>query len=452
MTVSAQLAEHIASFAATDLPDTAITATARALLDGIGVMLAASGSSEDVQPFLRLAAAEPGPCTVLGTAIRSTPALAAAANGAMAHALDFGDTFDRGALHPHASAIPAALALTEARGGLDGRSLLAALAIGCDLTCRLGLALRQPMEQAGWYPPPLLGALGATATAARVIGLNADQVRAALSLTLCAVTAPGAIGSDPHSTLRATREAFAARAAVESVLLAEAGVRGFSDPIGGKGGFYALYAGGAFDPDDLFDTLGERFWGEALSFKPWPACRGTHAFIELALEALTAIPDLASIERIEVDVGEVQQMLVEPLAAKATPATAIAAKFSIPFTVALALQTGQVTLDDFGAESLADPAILMLSTRVVPRRRPDWGRDRATAGAMTIHLHGQAPWQGERLQPLGHPSNPLSSEALVEKFVACAAKASMPVADPRALADRLLSSAAAGTIASVFGD
>ncbi|MFZ3484093.1 MmgE/PrpD family protein [Sphingomonas sp. 3-13AW] len=452
MNVSLALSEHIAGFRAADLPKTTLAATARALLDGVGVILAASGTSADVQPFLHLAAGEAGLCTVLGTDIRSTPALAASANGAMAHALDFGDTFDRGALHPHASAIPAALALAQARGGVDGRSFLTALAVGCDLTCRLGLALRQPMEQAGWYPPPLLGALGATATAARIIGLNADQLRAALSLTLCAVTAPGAIGSDPHSTLRATREAFAARAAVESVLLAEAGVRGFADPIGGKGGFYALYAGGAFDPDVLFDGLGERFWGEALSFKPWPACRGTHAFIELALEARTAIPDLASIERIEVDVGEVQQMLIEPLAAKAAPATAIAARFSIPFTVALALRTGDVTLDDFGPESLADPAILMLSARVVPRNRPDWGRDRATAGAMTLHVSRQAPWQGERLQPLGHPSNPLSSEALVEKFVACAAKARAPVPDPRALADRLLSLGTAPTIASAFGD
>jgi hypothetical protein len=44
------------------------------------------------------------------------------------------------------------------------------MAIGCDLTCRMALSLKQPMEAGGWYPPPILGAFGATAGAARLLG------------------------------------------------------------------------------------------------------------------------------------------------------------------------------------------------------------------------------------------------------------------------------------------
>ncbi len=147
------------------------------------------------------------------------------------------------------------------------------MAIGCDLTCRMALALRRPMEEGGWYPPPILGTMGAAAGAARLLRLDAAQTRSALSLALCQATAPGEIKYSVATTIRAMREAFPARAAVTAALLAQAGVVGFEAPIEGRAGFYRLFAQGDFDEAVLLDGLGATFHGEALSFKRWPACR-----------------------------------------------------------------------------------------------------------------------------------------------------------------------------------
>src|SRR5262249_22557852 len=148
------------------------------------------------------------------------------------------------------------------------------------------------------------------------------------------------------TVIRAIREAFPAQAAVTSVLLARSGVRGFETPLEGKGGFFRLYVDDKYDPADLLSGLGEHFHIDRLSFKPWPACRGTHAYIELAQQLQReARFDWREVERITLTTGIVQRMLVEPRARKQAPATAIDAKFSLPFTVALALVRGDVTLD-----------------------------------------------------------------------------------------------------------
>ena len=107
------------------LPAATIVATKRALLDGIGVILAASGISDEAQPFVALARRQPAEpsATVLGHGLRAAPAAAALANGAMSHALDYEDAFDLAPVHPNASLIPAALAAAEAHGPVSGEDV-----------------------------------------------------------------------------------------------------------------------------------------------------------------------------------------------------------------------------------------------------------------------------------------------------------------------------------------
>lgn len=453
--LSDALCRHIAGFPAAEVPGGALDAAARALMDATGVMLAASGLSPDVAPFIDLAAAQGGgPCSILGTGISTSASMAAFANGAMAHALDFEDAFDPAPSHPNASLMPAAIALVQAADGpVSGRDFLTALAVGCDVVCRLGLSLRQTMEESGWYPPPILGAFGAAAAGARIAGLNARQTRDALSLALCQVTAPGEIKHSAGTVVRAVREAFPAQAAVTAVQLARAGVAGFEEPLEGPGGFFRLYVDGRYAPEALLAGLGRTWLGEQLTFKAWPACRGTHAFIEIAL-ALRASPgfDWRQITAVRATIGEVQRMLTEPLERKRAPATAIDAKFSIPFTIALALVRGRVGLDDFDAAALSDPDVLALAARVEIVERPDWGRDRAAAGALSLTLGTGEVLNDERLTALGAPANPLGAAALEAKFADCAARARSPLsgAEAGALAQTLLGLAGSPDAAAAF--
>lgn len=451
--LSETLCRHIAETPWSALSPESIEMTSRALLDGTGVMIAASGMSADVRPFLNLAARQgTGACRVLGTDLLVPAEAAAFANGAMAHALDYEDAFDAAPSHPNASLIPAALALAQETGA-SGPELLTALAIGCDLVCRMALALRRPMEAGGWYPPPILGAYGAAAACARLLGLDWKQTRSALSLTLCQTTMPGAIKHNRETNIRAIREAFPAQAAIVAARLAAEGVAGFDAPFEGRDGFFDLYAGGQFDSSDLLNDLGKRFYGEMLSFKPWPSCRGTHVYIELAAQLIHGQglgPE--RIVAIRAGTDRVTRMLIEPLERKQAPAVAIDAKFSIPFTLALAAVRGKVTLDDFDAASLSDPAVLAMAARVsaVEVSAPDWPP--GSGGFLEVDLTDGQTLRRELHVPLGSPKRPLDRTGLVEKFVDCCGRARLPLADrpARALAAAVLAIAERRDIRAVF--
>jgi len=420
-----------------DLPEAARDAARRALLDATGVIVAASGLSPDITAFVSLArtSGNNGSCALLGFNDSLSPPMAAFGNGAMAHALDFEDAFDRAPCHPNASAIPAAIAIAQGYGPVHGRELITAIAVGCDLVCRIALSLRQSLDVNGWYPPTILGAFGATAAAAKLLGLSTEQVRDALSLTLCQVTAPGEIKNSAGTVVRAVREAFPAQAAVISALLARDGVRGFEAPLEGKDGFYRLYADSNYEPADVVEGLRSDFLIEQLSFKPWPTCRGTHAYIEVA-RALQQEHGFGwrDVESVVAETGQVQRMLIDPLARKQAPQTVIDAKFSIPFVVALALVRGRVTLDDFGSEVLKDADILGLAGRISPNANPEWGPGHATNGALSIALKDGRAFSGYVEHALGSPQAPIATDELMDKFVNCCCHAANPIDAERAKA------------------
>ena len=185
--VSARIARHVASTTAESIPDAALEAAKRSLLDAIGVSVAASGLAPECLPFVRLARARarrrrPARCS--GSASERRRRRAVFANGALAHALDFEDAHDPSLSHPNAQTVPVLLALAESEGGISGRDFLAAQAVGCDLTCRLSLALGQALAARGWYPPSLLAGFGATAAAANLLRLDERQTLDAFSLVL----------------------------------------------------------------------------------------------------------------------------------------------------------------------------------------------------------------------------------------------------------------------------
>ncbi len=427
------LAAHVARVRYADLSPAAVLASKRSLLDALGVSLGASGLEPACAPFAALAAESSGPCTVLGARHRTSPLMAALANGALAHALDYEDAYDGAPVHPNASSVPVALALAEREPSIDGQRLVTALAVGCDLAIRLGVSLQDNPDRYGFFTPPILGAFGAAATAARLLELDEERVLAAFALTLTQTTSSSQWKTDPDSSLRAVRDAFPAQAGLLAALLAAQGVRGFEGAFEGRFGLYALYARGAYDPEPLLQDLGARFLGEGVSFKPWPSCRGTHPFVSAALELRERHgirPD--AIEAIEARGAALNTMLMEPLAQKQRPATAIDAKFSLPFCLGSALARGSVALDDFTPAALAEPRVLALARRVTFTAEAGTSMLDAVRGELTLRLHG-----GERHalrvdQPLGHPSHPLSEAQLIAKFTECALRAAHPMDEAQA--------------------
>ncbi|HSG56110.1 MAG TPA: hypothetical protein VLA45_11710, partial [Paracoccaceae bacterium] len=274
-----------------------------------------------------------------------------------------------------------------------------------------------------------------------------------LSLALCQVTMPGEIKYSERTVIRAVREAFPAQAAVQSALLAEHGLAGFEQPLEGKSGFYALYAGGKFDAQVLLAPLDGSFWIEHLTFKPWPSCRGTHPYIEMALALQTEHGFVADqIASLQVGVGPMQRMLVEPVDRKQAPAVAIDAKFSIPFCTASALVNGAIGLDSFGLGQLRDPAVLALAATVGFHQPPGAGDWRGDAGTLAVVLHDGRRFEAALDRARGTSDNPLSDGQMIAKFVDCAGRAARPMSTGQAqdLAGRIMSLEDCADVGALF--
>jgi 2-methylcitrate dehydratase PrpD len=427
MNLSLRLANHIVTTEYDDLPRHVVNVTKNSLLDGLGVILAASGLGEGCRPFVDLALKERGKkeSTIIGFDVKVSACMAAFANGSMAHAIDFEDAHDGAEVHPNAATIPAALALAESIGNVNGKELIAALALGSDIVCRLGLARDREDDplKAGWYIPPILGAFGATAASCKLLRLGPKQIVDAFSLTLCQATCSAEIIHSPRSVIRGVRDAFQAKAGVLSASLAKEGVTGFDQPFEGKAGFFTMYSKGRYDSSKLTKGLGKVFEGAQISFKPWPACRGTHSFIEATLKMAEEHEirpgDIKTIQLI-ISPSSADKMLCEPIERKRNPTTAIDAKFSIPYTVATALMYTEVSLDHFTSQALQNPDVLELTRKITyavdPALEPHQGfirmkteRDELTARTAALVY--------------GHPENPIRPEALVAKFMDCASHA-----------------------------
>lgn len=439
MGLSATLARHCCSSSYETIPAAAIEAAKRSLLDAIGVSVAASTLAPECRPFIDVARDQgAGACTILGVGAGVAPLPAAFANGALAHALDFEDAHDEALVHPNAPLVPVLLALAESEPPVDGRRFLAAMAVGCDLTCRLSLACGGALLERGWYPPSLVAAFGATAGASHLLGLDERQVLDAFSLLLGQLGSHGELINARGSVMRSVRDAFPAQAALSSVLLARRGVRGYDAPFEGQAGFFRVYAGGV-DEQTLLADLGETYAGAQISFKPWPSCRGTHAFVEGAL-ALRGLHGLATadVERLELTGDPVTGSIVaEPRAHKLTPGSVIEAKFSVYYTVALALELGTVTLGSFDERRLCDERVLALARRI--HYEADGARVPGSGVVTAVRRDGSRV-EAAVESALGSPESPLGDEALIAKFSDCVSYAASPIepADALRLAEDIL--------------
>jgi 2-methylcitrate dehydratase PrpD len=442
--VTLPLAQIAASTDLERVPVAAIAAAKWSLLDALGVMLGATGLERACEPFSRLAreaSTTPGKCLLIGTDEHVSAPLAAFANGALAHALDYEDAYDGAPLHPNAAQVPAALAMAQHLGNVSGRQLLVALIVGADVTCRLGLALETSPEKWGWYPPPLLNTFGAATAAGRLASLSAAQMIDAWSLAMCQNSISKEFKRTADSTLRAVREAFPAQAGWTGAALARAGARGFDHPLESESGFFGLYAGGRYHRGRLMRDSGIVFEGANVSYKPWPSCRGTHAYVEAALNWYRDGVRAEDIVQIRMLGGAMQQMLGEPLERKRAPVTAIDAKFSAPFCIAAALVHGELTLDSFGDAALREPQVLALARTASLSLDPaSPAEGDLIAGTTTLTLRDGRILERTIGDPLGSPHHPLSEAQLIAKFKDCAAhgRRRLRPASERALIDTVL--------------
>jgi 2-methylcitrate dehydratase PrpD len=437
---AALFAEHAAATGFDDLPAPLVERTTLSILDTIGCMLAGSGT-EDARAVHRLVARWGGAAesTVLVHGDRVPAYAAVFANASMVHQHDFDDTHDTAVCHPTGAGLTAALAAAELRGGVSGRELVTAVALGVDLASRLALAIEGTLWEFPWLRSQVVGVFGAALAAGKILELDARGLHDALGLALTQAAGTLECLRSDRSAVRGLRDGFAYKDGMLAALLAAEGVRGDEGVFEGEYGFFNAYLRGAYDRERLVGGLGERWEGLNVSLKPWPSCRHTHATLTALFELVGEDGlDASEVEEIVVHVGDGNLKISEPPAERFEGRMALLC--NIPFAVAAGATFGGLPLSAFSAEGLA--ATVPMLARVRTEHDPAQNRHGTIEpGRVRVRFRGGEEREAEADRALGHPDNPMSPQQVADKVRSCAAAAAQPL--PSDAVERLLERALA---------
>jgi aconitate decarboxylase len=421
MTAAARFASHAIDTRFRDLPAVAVEKAKVFVLDSLGVGIAGS-SVEGGDGLMRVAAGWGQPAVpVWGRAARLSAPAAAFMNAWQMHNQEYDGLHEGAVVHAMATLLPAALAAAEMRGGASGAELITAVAVGVDIAASLGLASRAGFR---FFRPGTAGGFGATAAAARLLGLDREALKAAFAWQLA--QASGTMQAHVEgSPILPAQLAFNARAAVQSCELAKLGFSAPEAVFEGPFGYLSLFEGdAALDP--VLQSLGRDWRIAKFSHKPFPAGRATHGGIEgvMALQAKHGFT-AADVERVEISAPP---LIVRLVGRPPRPeAGASYTRLCMAWTVARVLINRKIDLADYRGDALTDRATLELARRVSVTTDGNPDPNALVPPRVVVHLRGGAEFSWSCDAMLAHPTRPLTSEQHLAKFARCLDFAATPL-------------------------
>src|SRR5438105_3819217 len=440
------LSDYVAGFIFgtqwSDIPADVAHLGKRSILDGIGLAFAgaASQTGDIIRRYLAaLGIANDRGSTVIGSDLRLPARFAAFANGISIHADDYDDTQlaiakDRvyGLLtHPTAPALPPVLALAE-RDRKSGRELMTANQVGVEDECKVAEAILPRHYQHGFHSTATCGAIGAAAGAAKLLGLDRETTRRALSL---GATQAGGLREN-FGTM--TKPFHAGRAPESGVVAAEMAALGFTASPNGleaDRGFFRA-AGGGYSADMIDGKLGNpwTFAFPGVSIKPHPSGSLTHPGMSVMLDLIHR-HDIRSEHVGRVSVGTNRNMPNALIHHR--PRNELQAKFSMEFCMAILLIERNAGLEQFTDAVVNRPDVQALLQRVdfgVNAEAEAAGFDKMTT-IIEVELDDGTVVKGAADFGKGSPANPMSDDELKEKFRQCAAWGGLDAEQTRTVID-----------------
>jgi 2-methylcitrate dehydratase PrpD len=414
----------------------------RSILDGIGLAFAGNRaeSGHIVRTYLQtLGCRTDRGCTVIGTPLKVPPRFAAFANGIAIHADDYDDTQlavakDRvyGLLtHPTAPALPPVLALGEL-GNRSGLDVLTAYQIGVEVETKIAEAINPRHYDHGFHSTATIGTIGATAGAARMLGLDVEQTRRALG-----------IGASQAAGLREnfgtmTKPFHPGRACESGIVAAEFAKLGWTATpviLEANRGFFKA-AGGGYDHEAIAGKLGKpwTFTAPGVSIKPHPSGSLTHPGMGLMLDLIRR-HDIRPGQVVQVRVGTNRHMPNALIHHR--PKNELQAKFSMEFCMAILLLERKAGLAEFTDQVVNRPNVRKMIERIEFSVHPEAeaaGYEKMTT-IIDIECAGGRTVSGRADFGKGSPANPMSDAELSDKFRECAAWGGLPKASAEKVID-----------------
>lgn len=420
------VAKYVVNTNYSDIPEEAIKATKQDIYDSLATAIAGS-SAPGIAQILELCSEWGGTKQASSFVFnKKLPAHNAAfVNAAMIHAYDYDDTHDVAMMHCGCIIVSTALAIAEMLGTVSGEEFLAAVTIGLDIHCRLGIATTVGIVTSGYVYTPLMGIFAGVCTAGKLMKLTEDKLINALGIAYSQAAGTYQAITDSAWTKK-LQPGLAARNAIVACELAQKGFIGSKNNFEGVFGFYHVYLNDNYDLEVLRKDLGTYFTGKDLSFKPWPCGRPSQPPINAAIEAYEKFHiDPADIEDVEIQVNEhLVKSSCLPVETRNYPKTVVDAQFSIPYGVACGLVNGKYGLSDYTDEGLKRPDVLDICAKVRGTVKPEYEEKyhaKVCPVDLIITTNDGKKYEHHMDYTLGCAEKPMTEKHFAEKMESCIA-------------------------------
>lgn len=420
LNLARRIARYACALSIDDVPEQVNARVQQRFVDSLACILGAYDAGP-VRTAVAVASGTPQPSsTVFGTGLRTTPELAAFANGIMVRFLDYNDGYmGREPGHPSDS-IPACLAVAEAEGA-TGSELMAAIVVAYEI--QMGLQDAASLNKRGWDHVNYVN-VAMAAAAARLMKLDEAQTEQAINIALSAHIAMRQVRSGSLSDWKGCSAANAARNAIFSATLARHGMTGPAPVFEGEMGFFKQVTG-AFELD--VGNFGGRENGHFAILrsltKTFPTNGELHTAVWAGIDLRQKLSDIDAIAAVRIETSEFNLRVLADTPEKWRPRTRETADHSLPYNVARALLDGDITIESYSAERIADPRALALMskttvsedaalTKLFPKR---------LANRVTVELASGEAFTSERISGPGSLETPMTDEDFERKFRCMAA-------------------------------
>jgi len=418
--LSSELAVWASHIRFEDLPIDVVETTKLRVLDVVGLSLAGAETAFGKSTRDAIVAMSPaGPCRILGFGDRVGVTSAAFANGALSQALEYDDTHNESIVHMSSPAVAAALALSEFTA-VTGQALITAIALGNEISCRVGSVSSGELHKRGFHPTGLFATFGAAYLSAKLLAADAETMARAAGIAGSFASGLLQCWVDGTQT-KFLHPGWSAQSGITAALLARSGVTGPAQVFEGRWGLFASHVQ---DPNAHRDfarisaNLGSHWESRNSSVKPFPAAHVIHPYISAAIRLRDkhAIQP-ADIESVECPVtGFIVSIVCEPTAEKHAPASDSHGRVSLQYSIAEALFFGELGKRAYSDQSRRNPEILALARKVRYHVDPDYPGPGRFKGAVKVTLKDGRQFTEVEEYNRGSAENPMSYHELRAKF------------------------------------
>ena len=418
--VSRQLADYVSEFSYQAIPPAVRERAKYLMLDAVGIAYASTQYpfAHHILSGIRSVAGS-GASSLIGLSDKLPLRDAVLMNGALVHGLDYDDTHVGAIVHPTASALPCAMGVTESINA-GGRDLLAAYILGVETVVRVCGAAKGGFHHFGFHPTGIAAHFSCALQAGWLYGLNAHQLTMAQGLVGSTAAASQEF-LDEGAWNKRLHPGWAGIAGITAAHLARNGYVGPTKTYEGRFGLYQSHLShlkDEVDYDYVTAGLGERWELSEVAIKPFPACHLVHACADAALalrEKHNLKPeDIASVQALIPE--PTMHIIAQPEANKIKPVSDYDAKFSVQFVTAACLVLGRFGLAELEQDTLNNPLILDLASRVSYAADPDTAYPKYFSGGVVIKTRDGKTLRHHEAVNRGAGARALTGDEISKKY------------------------------------